>query len=140
MNIAKQDIWKQAPVFIEIWARESAAYDRRIRGALTGERLLVNFKLINTLVGYEQAFGATTHRRLGYWRAALSQAGAALPPLTDPNYLHRIDPRLRQIMTLLTWLMRTDRALDAAQVGQRILYVGFYLPWELPFNLMNTWF
>jgi len=46
--------------------REKAAANPHQRGSLTGDRLLVNFKLVNALAGYETKFAKSTYRRLGY--------------------------------------------------------------------------
>ena len=65
------------------------------RDRLTGDRLLVCFKLVNMLVGCKSKFATTTTtHRLGYWRSVLTINGAALPPLDDANLNHIAVPNI----------------------------------------------
>jgi len=104
--------------------REKAAANPHQRGSLTGDRLLVNFKLVNALAGYETKFAKSTYRRLGYWRAVLTQGGADIPPLGDDNYPFAIEPRMRRMRGLLTALLKAERAKDVSHIRQRIIYVS----------------
>ncbi|KAG0122328.1 hypothetical protein HOY82DRAFT_544403, partial [Tuber indicum] len=115
-------IWYQSPTFVQVWMREKAAFDPRVRGGLTGDRLLMVFKLLNTIVGYENKFAQSTRKRLGYWRAVLTLGGAPLPPLGIEIPGPAANPHLNHIRRLLTILLSLDRRLDVTRLSQRIIY------------------
>ncbi|KAG0123290.1 hypothetical protein HOY82DRAFT_544285 [Tuber indicum] len=117
-----QPIWYQSATFLRIWTRERAAYDPRLRGALTGDRLLMIFKLLNCIAGYEQRFAASTTRRLGYFRTNLFLAFAPPPPLGANIPGPAENPHFHRIRQLLTTILNLDRLHDSTRLGQRIVY------------------
>ncbi|KAG0127730.1 hypothetical protein HOY82DRAFT_613034 [Tuber indicum] len=117
-----EPIWYQSATFLRIWTRERAAYDPRLRGALTGDRLFMIFKLLNCIAGYEQRFAASTTRRLGYFRTNLFLAFAPPPPLGANIPGPAENPHFHRIRQLLTTILNLDRLHDSTRLGQRIVY------------------
>jgi len=108
--------------------REKALYSPRQRGGLTGDKLLMLFKLVNELTGYEDRFANVTVRRLGYWRALFHADAPPVPPLGDELPGPLIDPSVRHLRALLTGLLKTGRNNDGQYVVERIFYVCIIIP------------
>jgi len=103
--------------------REKTAFVPRQRGSITGDRLLMLFKLVNNLAGYEGSFAKVTAHRLGYWRTLLQADQPPFPPIGDEIPGPLINPVVRRLRALLTRFLKGERIDDGTSFGQRIIYV-----------------